>query len=68
MELKTDTLKLDASAIDPMIIGANIKLSNCSDINDYVNKFNKKCDMTERKMKRNIWIHKTSHKIIKKYR
>lgn len=65
MELKTDTLKLNTTAID---IAANIKLSNCSDINDYVNKFNKRCDMVERKMKRNIWIHKTSHKIIKKYR
>ena len=39
MELKTDTSKLNTT-IDPMIIDANIKLDDCSDINDYVNKFN----------------------------
>lgn len=67
MELKTDTSKLNTT-IDPMIIDANIKLNDCSDINDYVNKFNKRCDMIERKIKRNIWIHKTNNKVIKKYR
>ena len=65
MELKTETSKLNTT-IDPMIIDANIKLDDCSDINDYVNKFNKRCDMIERKIKRNIWIHKTSKKVIKK--
>ena len=53
MELKTETSKLNTT-IDPMIIDANIKLNDCSDINDYVNKFNKRCDMIERKIKRNI--------------
>ena len=67
MELKTETSKLNTT-IDPMIIDANIKLDDCSDINDYVNKFNKRCDMIERKIKRNIWIHKTRNKVIKKYR
>ena len=67
MELKTETSKLNTT-IDPMIIDANIKLDDCSDINDYVNKFNKRCDMIERKIKRSIWIHKTSNKVIKKYR
>lgn len=67
MELKTDTSKLNTT-IDPMIIDANIKLNDCSDINDYVNKFNKRCNMIERKIKRNIWIHKTNNKVIKKYR
>lgn len=67
MELKTETSKLNTT-IDPMIIDANIKLDDCSDINDYVNKFNKRCDMIERKIKRNIWIHKTNNKVIKKYR
>lgn len=67
MELKTETSKLNTN-IDPMIIDANIKLDDCSDINDYVNKFNKRCDMIERKIKRNIWIHKTNNKVIKKYR
>ena len=67
MELKTKTSKLNTT-IDPMIIDANIKLDDCSDINDYVNKFNKRCDMIERKIKRNIWIHKTNNKVIKKYR
>lgn len=67
MELKTETSKLNTT-IDPMIIDANIKLNDCSDINDYVNKFNKRCDMIERKIKRNIWIHKTNNKVIKKYR
>ena len=67
MELRTETSKLNTT-IDPMIIDANIKLDDCSDINDYVNKFNKRCDMIERKIKRNIWIHKTSNKVIKKYR
>ena len=66
MELKTETSKLNTT-IDPMIIDANIKLNDCSDINDYVNKFNKRCDMIERKIKRNIWIHKTNNKVIKKY-
>lgn len=65
MELKTETSKLNTT-IDPMIIDANIKLNDCSDINDYVNKFNKRCDMIERKIKRNIWIHKTNNKVIKK--
>ena len=65
MELKTDTSKLNTT-IDPMIIDANIKLNDCSDINDYVNKFNKRCNMIERKIKRNIWIHKTNNKVIKK--
>lgn len=68
MKLKTEALKLDTTANNSMINIAKIKLNDCSDINDYVNKFNKRCDMTERKMKRNIWIHKTSHKMIKKYR
>ena len=63
MELKTETSKLNTT--NPMIINAKIKLNNCSDINDYVNKFNKRCDMTERKMKRNVWIHKASHKVLK---
>ena len=67
MELKTETSKLNTT-IDPMIIDANIKLNDCSDINDYVNKFNKRCDMIERKNKRNIWINKTTHKVVKKYR
>lgn len=67
MELKTETSKLNTT-IDPMIIDANIKLDDCSDINDYVNKFNKRCNMIERKIKRNIWIHKTNNKVIKKYR
>ena len=67
MELKTETSKLNTT-IDPMIIDANIKLNDCSDINDYVNKFNKRCDMIERKIKRNICIHKTNNKVIKKYR
>ena len=67
MELKTETSKLNTT-IDPMIIDANIKLNDCSDINDYVNKFNKRCDVIERKIKRNIWIHKTNNKVIKKYR
>ena len=67
MELKTETSKLNTT-IDPMIIDANIKLDDCSDINDYVNKFNKRCDMIERKIKRNIWINKTTHKVVKKYR
>ena len=67
MELKTETSKLNTT-IDPMIIDANIKLDDCSDINDYVNKFNKRCDMIERKIKRNIWINKTAHKVVKKYR
>ena len=67
MELKTKTSKFDTT-IDPMIIDANIELDDCSDINDYVNKFNKRCDMIERKIKRNIWIHKTNNKVIKKYR
>ena len=67
MELKTETSKLNTT-IDPMIIDANIKLDDCSDINDYVNKFNKRCDMIERKNKRNIWINKTTHKVVKKYR
>ena len=67
MELKTETSKLNTN-IDPMIIDANIKLDDCSDINDYVNKFNKRCDMIERKNKRNIWINKTTHKVVKKYR
>ena len=67
MELKTKTSKLNTT-IDPMIIDANIKLNDCSDINDYVNKFNKRCNMIERKIKRNIWIHKTNNKVIKKYR
>ena len=67
MELKTETSKLNTT-IDPMIIDANIKLNDCSDINDYVNKFNKRCDMIERKIKRNIWIHKNNNKVIKKYR
>lgn len=67
MELKTETSKLNTT-IDPMIIDANIKLNDCSDINDYVNKFNKRCNMIERKIKRNIWIHKTNNKVIKKYR
>lgn len=53
MELKTETSKLNTT-IDPMIIDANIKLNDCSDINDYVNKFNKRCNMIERKIKRNI--------------
>lgn len=65
MKLKTDTLKLDTTSIG---IAAKINLNNCSDINDYVNKFNKRCDMIERKIKRNIWIHKTNNKVIKKYR
>ena len=65
MELKTETSKLNTT-IDPMIIDANIKLNDCSDINDYVNKFNKRCNMIERKIKRNIWIHKTNNKVIKK--
>lgn len=67
MELKTETSKLNTT-INPMVIGTNIKLDGCSDINDYVNKFNKRCDMIERKIKRNIWIHKTNNKVIKKYR
>lgn len=67
MELKTETSKLNTT-INPMIIDANIKLNDCSDINDYVNKFNKRCNMIERKIKRNIWIHKTNNKVIKKYR
>lgn len=67
MELKTETSKLNTT-IDPMIIDANIKLNDCSDINDYINKFNKRCNMIERKIKRNIWIHKTNNKVIKKYR
>ena len=67
MELKTETSKLNTT-IDPMIIDANIKLDDCSDINDYVNKFNKRCDMIERKNNRNIWINKTTHKVVKKYR
>ena len=67
MELKTETSKLNTT-IDPMIIDANIKLDDCSDINDYVNKFNKRCDAIERKIKRNIWINKTAHKVVKKYR
>ena len=67
MELKTETSKLNTN-IDPMIIDANIKLDDCSDINDYVNKFNKRCDAIERKIKRNIWINKTAHKVVKKYR
>lgn len=67
MELKTETSKLNTT-IDPMIIDANIKLNDCSDINDYVNKFNKRCNIIERKIKRNIWIHKTNNKVIKKYR
>ena len=66
MELKTNTLKLDTT-IDPMTTIAKIKL-DCSDISDYVNKFNKRCDMIERKNKRNIWINKTAHKVVKKYR
>ena len=65
MKLKTDTLKLDTTSIG---ITAKINFNNCSDINDYVNKFNKRCDMIERKIKRNIWIHKTNNKVIKKYR
>ena len=67
MELKTETSKLNTT-IDPMIIDANIKLDDCSDINYYVNKINKRCDAIERKIKRNIWINKTSHKVVKKYR
>lgn len=67
MELKTETSKLNTT-INPMVIGTNIKLDGCSDINDYVNKFNKRCDMIERKIKRNVWIHKTNNKVIKKYR
>ena len=67
MELKTETSKLNTT-IDPMIIDANIKLNDCSDINDYVNKFNKRFNIIERKIKRNIWIHKTNNKVIKKYR
>lgn len=66
MELKTNTLKFDTT-IDPMTTIAKIKL-DCSDISDYVNKFNKRCDMIERKNKRNIWINKTTHKVVKKYR
>ena len=67
MELKTNTLKLDTT-INPMTTIGKIKLDDCSDINDYVNKFNKRCDMIERKNKRNIWINKTTHKVVKKYR
>ena len=67
MELKTKTSRFDTT-IDPMTTIAKIKLDDCSDINDYVNKFNKRCDMIERKNKRNIWINKTSHKVVKKYR
>ena len=66
MELKTKTSKFDTT-IDPMTTIAKIKL-DCSDISDYVNKFNKRCDMIERKNKRNIWINKTAHKVVKKYR
>lgn len=67
MELKTKTSKFNTT-IDPMTTIAKIKLDDCSDINDYVNKFNKRCDMIERKNKRNIWINKTTHKVVKKYR
>ena len=67
MGLKTKTSKFNTT-IDPMTTIAKIKLDDCSDINDYVNKFNKRCDMIERKIKRNIWTHKTSNKVIKKYR
>ena len=67
MELKTETSKLNTT-INPMIIDANIKLDDCSDINYYVNKINKRCDAIERKIKRNIWINKTAHKVVKKYR
>ena len=66
MELKTKTSKFNTT-IDPMTTNAKIKL-DCSDISDYVNKFNKRCDMIERKNKRNIWINKTTHKVVKKYR
>lgn len=66
MELKTNTLKFDTT-IDPITISASIK-NDCSDISDYVNKFNKRCDMIERKNKRNIWINKTTHRVVKKYR
>ena len=66
MELKTKTSKFDTT-IDPMTTIAKTKL-DCSDISDYVNKFNKRCDMIERKNKRNIWINKTTHKVVKKYR
>ena len=67
MELKTNTLKLDTT-INPMTTIGKIKLDDYSDISDYVNKFNKRCDMIERKNKRNIWINKTTHKVVKKYR
>ena len=67
MELKTKTSKFDTT-IDPMTTIAKIKLDDCSDINYYVNKINKRCDMIERKNKRNIWINKTTHKVVKKYR
>ena len=67
MELKTKTSKFDTT-IDPMTTIAKIKLDNCSDINYYANKINKRCDMIERKIKRNIWINKTTHKVVKKYR
>ena len=66
MELKTKTSKFNTT-IDPMTTNAKIKL-DCSDTSDYVNKFNKRCDMIERKNKRNIWINKTTHKVVKKYR
>ena len=67
MEFKTNTLKLDTT-INPMTTIGKIKLDDYSDINDYVNKFNKRCDAIERKIKRNIWINKTAHKVVKKYR
>ena len=67
MGLKTKTSKFNTT-IDPMTTIAKIKLDDCSDISDYVNKFNKRCDMIERKNKRNIWINKTAHKVVKKYR
>ena len=66
MELKTKTSKFDTT-IDPMTTIAKIKLDDCS-VNDYANKFNKRCDAIERKIKRNIWIHKRSRRKIKKYR
>ena len=67
MELKTKTSKFDTT-IDPMTTIAKIKLDDCSDISYYANKFNKRCDAIERKIKRNIWINKTAHKVVKKYR